>query len=72
MEDQDVEENININVIEQTKENYLRPYEYVEAHVNVLDEVPQSYSHAKIPKLNQTRYIIKIKDHEFVDLEVTR
>jgi hypothetical protein len=35
-----VEENTNINVIEKTKENYLRPYEYVEAYVNVLDEVP--------------------------------
>ncbi len=64
-----MEENTNINVIEETKENYLRPYEYVEAHVNMLDEVPQSYLHPKNPKLNQTRYIIKTKDHEFVDLE---
>jgi hypothetical protein len=35
-----VEENTNINVIEEIKENYLRPYEYVETHVNVLDEIP--------------------------------
>jgi hypothetical protein len=39
-----VEENTNINVFE---ENYLRPSEYVEAQVNVLDEVPQSYSHQR-------------------------
>ncbi len=72
MDDEEVVENTNINVIEETKRNYLRPYEYVEAHVNVLDEVPQSYSHPKNPELNQTRYIIKTKDHEFMDLEVAR
>jgi len=35
-----VEENININVLEETKENYLKPFEYANAHVIVLDEVP--------------------------------
>jgi hypothetical protein len=35
-----VEKNSNINVFEKIKENYLKPYEYVKAQVNVLDEVP--------------------------------
>jgi hypothetical protein len=35
-----VEENTNIDVVEDTEENYLRSFEYVEAHANVLDEVP--------------------------------
>jgi hypothetical protein len=38
--------------------------------VNVLDEVPQSYSHKRNPKLDQTRYTTKTRDHEFMDLEV--
>jgi hypothetical protein len=37
----EVEENTNITVFEETEENYLRPFEYVEAQMNVLDEVPQ-------------------------------
>jgi hypothetical protein len=40
MEDWEVEKNTNINVVEETKENYLWSFEYVEAQVNVLDEVP--------------------------------
>jgi hypothetical protein len=40
MEDWEVEENTNIDVLEKTKENYLRSFEYAEAYVNVLDEVP--------------------------------
>ncbi len=64
-----MEENTNINVFE---ENYLRPSEYVEAQVNVLDEVPQSYSHQRNLELDQTRYITKIRDHEYVDLEVAK
>jgi hypothetical protein len=40
VEDWEVEENTNINVVEKTEENYLRSSKYVEAHVNVLDEVP--------------------------------
>jgi hypothetical protein len=44
-----------MNVIEEIEENYLIPYKYLEAHVNVLDEVPHSYSHPKNPKLNQTK-----------------
>ncbi len=40
--------------------------------MNVLDEVPKSYSHQGNPKLDQTRYIIKTWDHEYVDLEVVR
>ncbi len=40
--------------------------------MNVLDEVPQSYSHQGNPKLDQTRYTIKTQDHEFLDLEMVR
>jgi hypothetical protein len=29
MEDLEVEENTNINVLEETKESFLRPFEYV-------------------------------------------
>jgi hypothetical protein len=57
VEDWEVEENTNINVVEETKENYLQLFKYVEAQVNVLDEVPQSYSHQGNPKLHQTKYI---------------
>jgi hypothetical protein len=42
-----VEKYTNINVLKETKENYEKPSEYVEAHVNVLDEIPQSYSHQR-------------------------
>jgi hypothetical protein len=35
-----VEENINIHVLKETKENYLKPFECVEAQMNVFDEVP--------------------------------
>ncbi len=70
MEDWEVEENTNINVVEETKENYLPSYEYAKVHVNVLDEVPQSYSHQGNLELDQTWYIIETCDHEFVDLEM--
>jgi hypothetical protein len=40
VEDWEVEENTNINVVEEIEENYLWSFEYVEAQVNVLDEVP--------------------------------
>jgi len=40
VEDWEVEKNTNINVVEETKGNYLKSFKYVEAHVNVLDEVP--------------------------------
>jgi hypothetical protein len=35
-----VEENTNINVLEETEEKYLRPFEYANAQVNVLDDIP--------------------------------
>jgi hypothetical protein len=38
--------------------------------VNVLDEVPQSYSHKRNLELDQIRYIIKTQDHEYVDSEM--
>ncbi len=40
MEDWEVEENTNIDMVEKIKENYLWSFNYVKAHVNVLDEVP--------------------------------
>jgi hypothetical protein len=38
----------------------------------VLDEVTHSYSHKGNPKLNQTRYTTKTRDHELMDLEMVR
>jgi len=35
-----VDENTNVDVIMETEENYPRTFEYVEAQVNALDEVP--------------------------------
>ncbi len=67
-----MEENTNIDVLEENKENYLRSFEYAKAQVNVLDEVPQSYAHQGNPQLDQTKYIAKTKDHESMDFEVTR
>jgi hypothetical protein len=40
MEDWEVEKNTNIDVFEETKENYFRSSKYAETYVNVLDEVP--------------------------------
>ncbi len=40
--------------------------------MNVLDEVPKSYSHQRNLKLYQTRYIGETQDHEFVDSKVAR
>ncbi len=40
--------------------------------MNVLDEVPQSYSHQGNPKLDQTRYIAETRDHGSMYLEVAR
>jgi len=42
------------------------------AHVNALDEVPQSYSYPRNPKLDQTRHATKTRAHEFVDLKMIR
>jgi len=51
-----VEDNTNINMFEETKENYLQSSKYAKAQMNVLDEVPQSYSHQGNPKLDQTKH----------------
>ncbi len=40
--------------------------------MNVLGEVPQSYSHQGNPELDQLKYIAKTWDHEFVDSEMIR
>jgi hypothetical protein len=62
----DVDENTNFDVFEESKENYPRLFKYVEAQVNALDELPQSSSHQRNPKLDQTRYIVETRDHEFL------
>ncbi len=67
-----MEENTNIDVVEKIEENYLSSSDYIEAHVNVLDEVPQSYSHQGNPKLDQIKYIIETQDHEFVSSEMVK
>ncbi len=72
MEDWEVEENTNINVLKEIGENYLQSSKYAKAQMNVLDEVPQSYSHQGNPELDQTRYTTKTRDHESMDLEVAK
>ncbi len=67
-----MEENTNIDVLEETKENYLWLSEYAKAHVNMLEEVPHSYEHQGNPKLDQTMYIIETRNHKYVDLEVAK
>jgi len=67
-----VEKNTNINVVEEIEGNYLKSSKYVEAHVNVLDEVPRSYSHQGNLELHQTRYIAKTQDHEYVDSKMVK
>jgi hypothetical protein len=54
-----VEENTNIDMFEETKENYLQSSKYVEAHLNVLDEIPHSYSHQGNLKLDETMYTVE-------------
>jgi hypothetical protein len=49
----DVDENTNVNVFEKIEENYPRSFEYVEAQVNALDEIPQSYSYQGNLKLDK-------------------
>ncbi len=41
----EVDENTNVDVFEEIKENYPRSSKFAEAHVNALDEVLKSYSH---------------------------
>jgi hypothetical protein len=59
MEDWEVEENNNIDVVKEI--DYLQSSKNVEAEVNVLDEIPQSYSQQGNLKLDQTRYTIENK-----------
>ncbi len=40
--------------------------------MNVLDEVPQSYSFQGNPKLDQPKYIAETWVHEFVDSEMIK
>ncbi len=40
--------------------------------MNVLDEVPQSYSHQRNQELDQTRYTTKTRNNEFVDSKMIR
>jgi hypothetical protein len=68
----EVDENTNVDVFKETKENYPRSFEYVEALVNALDEVPQSYLHQGNLELDQTRHTTQTWDHEYVDSEMIR
>jgi hypothetical protein len=47
-------------VFEDIEENYSISFEYAEAQVNALDEVPQSYSHQGNLELDQTRHTITV------------
>ncbi len=67
-----MDENTNVDVFEKTKENYPKSSKYVEAQVNALDEILQSYSYQGNLKLDQIRHTIETRDHEFVDLEMIR
>jgi hypothetical protein len=67
-----VEENTNIDVVEETEGNYVQSFKYTKAPVNVSDEVPQSYSHQGNLELDQTKYIVETRDHEYVDSEMVR
>ncbi len=40
--------------------------------MNALDEVSHSYSHQGNPELNQPRYTIETRDHEYVGLEMIK
>jgi len=40
--------------------------------MNVLNEIPQSYSHQGNPQLDQPKYTIETWDHEFLDSEMIR
>ncbi len=53
----EVDENTNVDVFEETKENYPRSSKFVKAHVNALDEVLKSYSHQENLELDQPMYI---------------
>jgi len=68
----EVDENTNVDMFEEIKENYPRSFEYAEAQVNALDEVLQSYSHQGNPKLDQTKYTIETWDHESVDSDMIK
>jgi predicted solute-binding protein len=59
VEDWEVEKNTNIDMVEEIEKNYLWSFEYAEAHVNVLDELSQSYSNQRNLELDQTRYTTK-------------
>jgi hypothetical protein len=72
MENWEMEENTNIDVVEKTKENYLRSFEYADVQVNVLDEIPQSYSHQGKSELDQTRYTTETRDQKSTNLEMVR
>jgi hypothetical protein len=59
MEHWEVDENTNVDVFEETEENYPRSSEYAEAQVNTLDEVSQSYFYQGNLELDQTKHIVE-------------
>jgi hypothetical protein len=68
----EVDENTNVDVFEEIKENYPRSFEYAKAHVIALDEVLQSYSYQRSMELYQTKHVTETRDHEFVDLKMIK
>jgi len=67
-----LDENTNVDVFKEIKENYPRSSKYAKAQVNVLGEVPKSYSHQGNLEFDQSRYTIKTWDHKSMDLEMIR
>jgi len=55
VEQWEVDENTNADLFEEIEKNYPRSSEYAKAHVNVLDEILQSYYYQRNPKLDKTR-----------------
>jgi hypothetical protein len=68
----EVDENTNVDVFEETKENYPKSSKYAKVEMNALDEISQSYSHQGNLKLDQTKHTAETWDHESVDSEMIR
>jgi hypothetical protein len=70
MEHWEVDENANVDVFEETQENYPKSFKYAEGQMNAMDEISQSYSYQGNLKLDQTRHTVETWDHESVDSEM--
>ncbi len=68
----EVDKNTNVDVFEEIEENHPRSFQYVEAQVNALDEISQSYLHQGNTKLDQPRYVAETRVHESTDLKMIK